>query len=144
MPRASSAEAVAIVASVPVTTCWRGVAAQAMAAAGSSGRRPAATSRAVRSCHRRRPISTTTVPGKRATVSQSMPSEPSNVWAVTARNPRATPRCVTGIPAAAGPAMVELTPGTTSTPTPAASSSMASSPPRPKTIGSPPLRRTTR
>ena len=53
------------------------------------------------------------------------------------------PRWVTGMPAQAGAATALLTPGTTSNGTPAATSASASSPPRPKTKGSPPLRRTT-
>jgi len=55
-----------------------------------------------------------------------------------------TPRCVTGIPAYAGAATPAVMPGTTSNSIPAAESAIASSPPRPKTIGSPPLSRTTR
>ena len=53
------------------------------------------------------------------------------------------PRCVTGTPAYAAAAMPAVIPGTTSTGTPSAISSCASSPPRPKTNGSPPLSRTT-
>ena len=53
------------------------------------------------------------------------------------------PRWVTGIPAYAGAAMPAVTPGTTSNASPAARSACASSPPRPKTNGSPPFRRTT-
>jgi hypothetical protein len=48
------------------------------------------------------------------------------------------------MPAAAGTAIAALTPGTTSTATPARMHAKASSPPRPNTNGSPPLRRTTR
>ena len=48
------------------------------------------------------------------------------------------------MPARAGAARAEESPGTTSQGTPAASSASASSPPRPSTKGSPPLRRTTR
>jgi hypothetical protein len=48
------------------------------------------------------------------------------------------------MPAYAGPAIAELIPGTTSNGTPAAAKASASSPPRPKTNGSPPLSRTTR
>ena len=53
------------------------------------------------------------------------------------------PRWVTGIPAAAGTAAIEETPGTISQATPAACRASASSPPRPKTNGSPPFSRTT-
>ena len=50
---------------------------------------------------------------------------------------------MTGIPAAAGTALSDETPGTTSNGTPASASASASSPPRPKTNGSPPFSRTT-
>ena len=62
----------------------------------------------------------------------------------TTANPDARPRCVTGIPASAGAAIAEVTPGTTSNGTPAALSAKASSAPRPRTNGSPHLSRTTR
>ena len=68
----------------------------------------------------------------------------SPAWcAVTTTNDRATPRAVTGIPAAAGPAIALETPGTTSHGTPAARHASSSSLPRPNTNGSPPLSRTT-
>ncbi len=56
----------------------------------------------------------------------------------------ATPRWVSGMPATAGAASAEVIPGTTVTGTPAAAHASHSSPPRPNTNGSPPLRRTTR
>ena len=59
------------------------------------------------------------------------------------RTPEARPRWVTGIPASAGAATAELTPGMTSNGMPASTSASASSPPRPSTNGSPPFRRTT-
>ncbi len=59
-------------------------------------------------------------------------------------NPADRPRCVTGMPASAGAASADDTPGTTSKATPAARSASASSPPRPSTNGSPALSRTTR
>ena len=64
-------------------------------------------------------------------------------WPVTTANEDATCRCVTGIPAKLGPAMADVMPGTTSNGTPTDPSAMASSPPRPKTYGSPPFSRTT-
>ena len=71
--------------------------------------------------------------------------EPSQAsWPVTTANDAATPRCVTGMPAYAGTATAELTPGTISNGMPASASASASSPPRPNTKGSPPLSRTTR
>ena len=63
--------------------------------------------------------------------------------AVTTANVDATPRCVTGMPAAAGAAIAAVTPGTTSKGTPARAHASASSPPRPNTNGSPPFSRTT-
>ena len=65
-------------------------------------------------------------------------------WPVTNATDAATPRWVTGIPAAAGAARAALTPGITRTGIPARSSARTSSPPRPKRNGSPPLSRTTR
>ena len=55
----------------------------------------------------------------------------------------AIPRWLTGMPAYAGTEIAEVIPGTTSNSTPASTSSRASSPPRPNTNGSPPLRRAT-
>ena len=69
---------------------------------------------------------------------------PRSSWPLTTRNADATPRCVTGMPAAAGAATALVTPGTTSYGTPARCSASASSPPRPNTNGSPPFSRTTR
>ena len=68
----------------------------------------------------------------------------SSSWPVTTLKPLASPRCVTGMPAAAGTEMAEVTPETTSTSTPCCRQNSASSPPRPRTYGSPPLSRTTR
>ena len=60
------------------------------------------------------------------------------------RTPARRPRWVTGMPAAAGTAIALVMPGTTSTGMPGARrSASTSSPPRPKTNGSPPLSRTT-
>ena len=64
-------------------------------------------------------------------------------WPLITVKAEATFLCVTGIPAYAGTDVALVTPGTNSTGTPAAASSRHSSPPRPKTKGSPPLRRTT-
>ena len=55
-----------------------------------------------------------------------------------------SPRCVTGMPASAGAASADETPGTISKGTPAAASAIASSPPRPNTNGSPHFSLTTR
>ena len=64
-------------------------------------------------------------------------------WPVTTAKDYDTVRCVSGMPAYAGTATAELTPGTTSNGTAASTSTSAYSPPRPKTNGSPPFRRTT-
>ncbi len=91
------------------------------------------------------PMSTTSVPSRRPSTSQSTPViDGSPACPVTTVTDVDTVRCVTGIPAAAGAANAELTPGTTSTSIPARRRASASSPPRPNTNGSPPFRRTTR
>ena len=89
---------------------------------------------------------TTSVPPARPSASQSTPTgaEASPTCPVTTVTEVASPRWVTGMPAAAGAAKAELTPGTTSYSTPAVRRASASSPPRPNTNGSPPLSRTTR
>ena len=107
------------------------------------GRRPAAARRW--SARAPMPIRTTSVPSSRPSASQSTPgSAGSPAWPGHHGHRGGHVRWVTGMPAAAGAAKAELTPGTTSTSTPARRSASASSPPRPKTNGSPPFRRTTR
>ena len=64
-------------------------------------------------------------------------------WPVITAKLEAYRRSVTGMPAYAGAATDELTPGTTMNGTPRSRRCVASSPPRPKTNGSPPLSRTT-
>ena len=71
------------------------------------------------------------------------PAFPGASCAVAIATDAAASRCVTGIPAAAGPAIADVMPGTTSNGMPAAASASASSPPRPNTNGSPPFNRTT-
>ena len=88
----------------------------------------------------------TSVPPARASDSQSTPPGrvSSPTWPVTTVTEVDRPRWVTGIPAAAGTAIAEVTPGTTSQGTPAwLDSASASSPPRPNRNGSPPFSRTT-
>ena len=75
--------------------------------------------------------------------SVASPSFAGSSCPVSTAKEEAMPRWVTGIPAYAGTAMAELTPGTTSKGMPALASASASSPPRPKTNGSPPLSLTT-
>ncbi len=105
-------------ARVASVTRWAGVVADWMHAAGVSGSRPAAMRLAVKLGRLARPISTTIVSTAMSGATSCSPSSPA--WcAVTTANERATPRAVTGIPAAAGPAMALDTPGTTSHRTPA-------------------------
>src|SRR5262245_22326057 len=70
-------------------------------------------------------------------------ASPSPTRAVTKATRRAAPRCVSDMPASALAASAAVTPGTTSCGTPAARSAVISSCARPKSIGSPPFRRTT-
>ncbi len=82
---------------------------------------------------------TTVAPVVRAArVARSAPTCPVLTWTEVD-----TPRWVTGMPASAGTEKAEVMPGTTETSTPARRQAWTSSPPRPKTYGSPPLRRTT-
>ena len=90
---------------------------------------------------RRDAIRTTTVSAPSRAAQSGSP--PSAFRAETTAKPRETPRCVSGMLAAAAAAVKLLTPGTTSQATPAAAQASISSPPRPKTAGSPPLSRTT-
>ena len=69
---------------------------------------------------------------------------PASPWPVTTAKDEDRPRWVSGIPAYAGAATAEVTPGTTSKGIPAAARPRASSPPRPNTKGSPPFSLTTR
>ena len=121
---------------------WSGVHAHWTIAAGSSAGRPAAISSWHVSARRPAAMSTTTVSAAVATLPRSTPP-PCAVEPVTTVKDRATPRCVTGIPAAAGAATAAETPGTISHGTPAPMHAASSSPPRPNTNGSPPFRRTT-
>ncbi len=133
--------------SVVCTTCWAAVVARATTAAGVSGARPPAISASAMAARVDMPMRITRVPPARASASQSgapasAPGAPPT-RPVTTVTDEATPRWVTGMPATAGAANAEVTPGTTSNGMPACTSASTSSPPRPKTKGSPPLRRTT-
>ena len=128
--------------SVVTVVRWSGVQPDSMRATGVSGRRPARTSPAAVSARRVTPMSSTRVASTgaslRAAVTASAPS-----WAEATTKEAVMPRCVTGIPAAAGTETADVTPGTTSTGTAFSAQCSASSPPRPRTNGSPPLSRTT-
>ena len=91
------------------------------------------------------PIRITSVPLALASDSQSTPPGPASspTWPVTTVTEVDNPRWVTGMPATAGAAIAEVTPGITSQGTPACDSASASSPPRPNRKGSPPFNRTT-
>ena len=127
------------------TTRWAEVVPHWTTAAGVSGERPPSTRHRAICSRCAIPINTTTVPPARASESQSTPpgAVGSPTWPVTTVTEVDTPRWVTGIPAVAGTPKAELTPGTTCHGTPARSRASPSSPPRPKTKGSPPLSRTT-
>ena len=98
---------------------------------GSSAARPWATSSEAATRRRPTPMSRTRVPSSAAREAQST----SWSWADTTVKPRASPRWVTGMPAKAGTATAEVTPGTTSTATPAATQARASSPPATEHVG---------
>ena len=74
-------------------------------------------------------ISITSVPRSRASAlhSTSESGWPGGRWPEMTVNSCATPRCVTGMPARAGTAMADDSPGTTVTGTPAAAQAMTSS-----------------
>ena len=90
-------------------------------------------------------ISSTRVIPLRASAAQSteLRESPGRTCPASTQKPWLTPRCVTGMPAAAGTEMALVTPGTTSTGTPAVRHASTSSRPRPNTNGSPPFSRTT-
>ncbi len=102
-------------------------------AAGVSAGFPAAIRAAAFCSSRETPMSTTRVPSRPAMAFQSSgDSFPGSSWPVTMVRDEATPRWVTGIPARAGAAMEEVTPGTTSKNMPLSCNARPSSPPRPK------------
>ena len=125
--------------SVPIVVRWSSAYARSTMATGVDAGRPRADSVVTSSGSRPTPISTTSVSSVRANGSRSPSSCP-----VTTTKPVASPRCVTGMPAAAGAATALVTPGTTSTGIPASAHARTSSDPRPRRKGSPPLRRATR
>ncbi len=130
-------------ASVPRTVAgWR-LFPPDTTAAGVSGAFPAAISRAAMASRFPRPMRITSVPPQRAASSRSAGRPSAAVWPVTMWTLRLICRWVTGMPAAPGMAMAEEMPGTTSQGMPAFSSASSSSPPRPKTKGSPPFSLTT-
>ena len=93
-----------------------GVVPQWTTATGVSGPRPLAISSAAIRARSAMPMRITSVPPVRPSASQSTPTgaEASPTWPVTTVTDVARPRWVTGMPAAAGAAKAELTPGTTS------------------------------
>ena len=124
---------------------WPAVVPSWTTAAGVCGGRPCAMQRGAIAARFFSPIRSTRVPRSRASASQSTSDagESGATCPETTVNSCATPRWVTGTPAAAGTATALVTPGTTVTGTPAAAQASTSSPPRPNTYGSPPLSRTT-
>jgi hypothetical protein len=104
---------------------------RSITAAGVRASSPAATSPGASAGSAFTPISTTIVPPSPArcsssdAVSGACPEITVKAWL--------TPRCVSGIPDAAGTATALVTPGITSTGRPARRHARTSSPPRPKT-----------
>ena len=78
-----------------------------------------------------------------ASVGQSAAAPALRAWPVTKITPCAWSRCVSGTPSDVAAASPTVMPLTTSTSMPCARRCSASSPPRPKTNGSPPFSRTT-
>ena len=114
-------------------------------ATGVSGARPSSIRRRAMTSRCPRPMRNTSVPPHRARAAK-FSGRPSGVWAVwpvMTWKLRLKPRWVTGMPAPAGMATAEVIPGTSSQGTPARFRASSSSPPRPKTKGSPPFSRTT-
>jgi len=141
----SWAAASAMRASGAATVRWSGRVPCEITAAGVSARIPWAISRRAFSSSAPTPIRKTSVPGVAASDAQSMAlsGRVGSSCPVTNVTCAAVPRWVTGMPAYAGTAWAELTPGTISKAMPAPASASASSPPRPNTKGSPPFSRTT-
>jgi len=134
----------AILPSVPATILWRGVQPFSTIAAGRRGLFPALRKRATISPRFRTPIKTTNVESALRTRPQSTPPTPRSAsWPVRIVTEELSPRKVSGIPAAEGTASAAETPGTISQGIPARARYRASSAPRPNSIGSPPLSRTT-
>ena len=104
----------AMSSSVPVIVRAASVVPALITATGVVGARPCATR--VRAMRGRfaSPISTTMVSTEVARLAQSTPAPSSHSWPVTTANDEATPRWVKGMPADAGTATAEVTPGTTS------------------------------
>src|SRR5690606_14738772 len=127
--------------SVARVTRWRGVEPLSTIATGSAGSAPAPSAWAVMRASCETPMRTTSVAVRSRTPARapaSRPSCPLVTWKAAT-----VPRCVSGMSASAGTLSALETPGTTSTGTPASRHATTSSPPRPYTNGSPPLRRTT-
>mmetsp|Transcript_46478 Transcript_46478/g.110032 ORF Transcript_46478/g.110032 Transcript_46478/m.110032 type:complete len:213 (-) Transcript_46478:739-1377(-) len=131
----------AMSSTVPTTVRSRGVVARSMIPTGVPAGYPSSLSCADSSRSRPTAIRNTHVwSGWNGATSGVLSSLPLPVMNTTRL---ATPRWVTGIPAARGPARAEEIPGMTLGSKPRRRNSSTSSPPRPKTKGSPILRRTT-
>ncbi len=128
-----------------VTTRCRLVQPSDIAAAGVSAPSPAASSAPAIAARWSIAISRTRVIPLRASAAQSteLRGSPGRTCPASTQNPWLSPRCVTGMPAAAGTEIALVTPGITSTGTPAVRQASSSSRPRPNTNGSPPFSRTT-
>ncbi len=135
----------AISANVPTTVCCEALVPHRTIATGVDPARPSAIKVAAIAERFFMPMRKTTVPWLVASLDQSKAVEgfSGSSCPVTIVSVDANVRCVTGIPAYAGAATAAVTPGTTSNSIPADARASASSPPRPKTNGSPPFNRTT-
>ncbi len=133
------------VPSVASTRRWAAVVPSWTTATGVSASRPPRTRAAAMAPLFSTPMRITRVPRSLASADQSTVERSSSgaTWPLTTVNSWATPRCVTGMPTAPGTLMELEMPGTTVHGMPCSASAAASSMPRPKTKGSPPLRRTT-
>ena len=142
----AAAVAAAIVARVARTLRCDGSPASAMVAAGVAGSIPWSISSADTAGSVATPIMITSVVLARASADQSrvLPGWSGGRCAETMVTPWVRLRWVSGMPASAGAAIAELTPGMTVTGTPASAQASSSSPPRPKMKLSPPFSRTTR
>jgi len=134
-----------IVAEAPIApsgatiTCSSSVVPRETTAAGVEAGFPSAIRRSASRPTTAPPMKATSVPG---TAARPRTSSASTSFAANAVTACETPRCVTGMPTDSGTAAIDETPGTSSNGTPARTSASASSPPRPKTNGSPPFSRT--
>ncbi len=134
-----------IVSSLAVTHLCSGSVPHRITATGIEGFAPSFKSLLTMRGRFFQPIRTTSVALPEATPPQSIAVTAFRAlsWPVIILTDEAMPLCVSGMPLYAAAAMAELTPGMTSNGMDSAWITSASSPPRPKINGSPPLSLTT-